>query len=413
MAVCSAYPSQRVAFAKLAEAPVIATCIVQETSQDSSPASPGRGIVAAHATLLVLRSFPELAIPVGQRIHLDYEALPALDAAGYQWMSGPDVPPLTPNALFVLPLKLNRKPSSEAWRLIADEGRGLVIPAILRKPAFAHHPRNGREFLLQEIASTLISGTRSEVFAETSYGAEKAIASDLMYSLKAKLGPDDDRWALIAASLLSSAGVPRPTIAEFRAGKDAAGGDYLAGSFITTVLQRLGDSAKAKERLIHHLLLNSDIASWGAAMTLREFAQEASLTRELRTMLQSRRPGALLVAWDILGAGQKEIRGDATALALHYIFTPGAKPSDVHWGCFVIRDFGTDEQFGRLIGAIKESQYQDPRRYNELWSDTIRSDNKRERAVLEILLQDQRIFQADRRYSDIARSELARIEAHK
>src|SRR5437867_3305467 len=110
VAVCSAYPSQTVPFAKLAEAPVIATCIVQETSQDSSPAGPAKGIVSAHATLLVLRSFPELAIRAGERIHLDYEAHPALDAQGYQWMGGPDVPPLTPNAIFVLPLKLNRKP---------------------------------------------------------------------------------------------------------------------------------------------------------------------------------------------------------------------------------------------------------------------------------------------------------------
>ena len=390
--------------------PVIATCLVQETSRDSSPVSSEKRVVSAHATLLVLRSFPELTVRAGERIHLDYEALPEGDSG----MSGPDVPHLTPGAIFVLPLKLNSKPSSNAWRLIADEGRSLVIPAILRKPAFAPRPRNGREFFLQEIASTLISGTRTEVFAEALYvGGQKAIASEVMYLLEAKLGPDGDRWALIAASLLSSFGVPRPTVAEFRSGKDVAGGDYFSGSLITAVIQRLGDSAKAKERLIHQLLINSDIASWGAGITLREFAQEASLTRELRTMLQSRAAGALSVAREILDAGQTEILGDSTALALHYISTPGTNHSDVHWACWVIRDFGTDEQFGRLIGAIKENQYQDPPRYNELWNDTIWSNNNRERAVLKILLGDQRIYQAGRRYSDIARGELARIQAHK
>ena len=130
-------------------------------------------------------------------------------------------------------------------------------------------------------------------------------------------------------------------------------------------------------------------------------------------MLESGRAGALSVAREILDAGQKEILGDATALALHYISTPGTNHSEVRWACWVIRDFGTDEQFGRLTGAIKESHYQDPRRYNELWNDTIWSDNNRVRAVLEILLGDQRIYQADRRYSDIARGELARIQAHK
>src|SRR2546428_4031904 len=195
--------------------------------------------------------------------------------------------------------------------MVVDEVQGLVIPAILRKPAFAHRPRNGREFSLQEIASTLISGTRTEVFAEALYvGGQKAIASELMHLLEAKLGPDGDRWALIAASLLSSFGVPRPTVAEFRSGKDVSGGDYFSGSLITAVIQRLGDSAKAKERLIHQLLINSDIASWGVGITLREFAQEASLTRELRTMLQSGSAGALSVAREILDAGQEAILGD-------------------------------------------------------------------------------------------------------
>src|SRR3989442_10335467 len=130
--MCGAYPTQIVLFARLAEAPVIATCLVQETSRDSSPVSSQKRVVTAHATLLVLRSFPELTVRAGDRIHLDYEALPEGDSG----ISGPDVPHLTPGAIFVLPLKLNPKPSSEAWRLIADEGRSLVIPGIRRQPAF-------------------------------------------------------------------------------------------------------------------------------------------------------------------------------------------------------------------------------------------------------------------------------------
>lgn len=50
-----------------------------------------------------------------------------------------------------------------------------------------------------------------------------------------------------------------------------------------------------------------------------------------------------------------------------------------------------------------------PKRYDELWRNTIWLDNDRERAVLEILLADQRMYDANQRYSDIARNELARL----
>src|SRR5882724_9360711 len=117
-------------------------------------------------------------------------------------------------------------------------------------------------------------------------------------------------------------------------------------------------------------------------------------------MLELRRAGSLSVARDILSAGQKEIFGDATALALYYISTPGTSPSELQPACWVIRDFGTDEQFSRFISEIRKSQYRDRHHYDELWRNTIWSDSKRERAVLEILLADQRIFTCPRRHPD-------------
>ena len=66
--------------------------------------------------------------------------------------------------------------------------------------------------------------------------------------------------------------------------------------------------------------------------------------------------------------GQQETFGDATALALHYISTPGTSPSELQPACWVIRDFGTDEQFSRFISEIRKSQY---RRYRAGTSDTV------------------------------------------
>lgn len=182
----------------------------------------------------------------------------------------------------------------------------MIVPAVRRLPPFGLPPRNRRDFLLQELGSALIAGTRADVQAAALYArGQKVIAPDLMSLLVRTAGVDEDRWALIAASLLSSFGVPRPTIAVLRSGKDSTGADYFSGSLITIVLQRLGDSAKARERLIHQLLTNSDIASWGVGVTLREYVHEPSLLRELREMLRSARPGALYVARDLLPPGRR------------------------------------------------------------------------------------------------------------
>lgn len=404
-AACEAYPSSTMPFERIAEAPVVVTCLVETTTRDKTPLGRG-GAVAAHATLLVLRT-PGPDISSGSQIRLDYEALPEGDSG----MGGPDVPPLAPGAVFALGLKSNQRPLSAPWRLIQDEGESLVIPAKRGTPLFAGAASNGRDFLLSEIASVLIAGSRAEVLREVKYASgQRTIATELMRRLDSKLGPDRDRWTLIAASLLSPMGLPRPTVADLRRGKNQAGID-LSSSLITMVLRRLGASQKDNDRLIHQLLLNSDIASWGVGMTLREFAAEPELIRELRGMLDAHRPGSLYVAF-IIGR-PRELLDTATSVALQYLTRPGSKESDLRISCQIIRDFGTDEQFAQLMEAIQESQYQNRHRYDLLWSAVLWSDNRREYKVLAILLEDHRIFQSNQRYSDVALGELNRLRTLK
>jgi hypothetical protein len=127
-------------------------------------------------------------------------------------------------------------------------------------------------------------------------------------------------------------------------------------------------------------------------------------------MLQARSSGTLNVARSLLITGQREIWQDATTLSFYYLALPDVNPSELQAACWVIRDFGTDEQFGRLLGEIRRSQYRDPSRYDKLWRNILWSNNDRERVVLEILLKDNRMFEADTRYSDIARGELTRLQ---
>ena len=405
-----AYPTSIWPFENLAQAPVIVTCTVQKTTRDSLPPGSQLRVVPAHATLLILRSFPPSAFAAGDLVRLDYEALPAGDSG----MSGPDVAQLKAGDTLALPLKLNPQPSSAPWRLIADEGQALVIPAIVRDPPFAGSPADGRGFLLREIASTLVAGTRRELLSEAAYQyRQNAISPALMTLLESKLPAGDERWPPIAAAFLSSFPIPRPSVADLRACKVAKSNMVYSGSLVTFVLQKLGPTQEAKEKLIHELLAFSDLASWGVGMTVPEFAQEPALVRELRAMLKARSPGALPVARSVLIAGHRSILPDAIALSFHYLATPGADPSEFQAACWVIRDFGTDQEFNRVVAEIRAAQYSDRPRYDELWRNIIWSENDRERAVLEILLKDDRIYQANLRYSDIARGELTRIQARK
>jgi len=121
-------------------------------------------------------------------------------------MNGPDVPPLHPGSTFIVPLKSNPKPASDAWRLIADEGIGTVIPAIEGEALFPMQSKSGREYLLQEVASALSRGTREEMPREASYLAfqtTNGYAFEMTKLLAIAMNGDTERWALVTASLVS------------------------------------------------------------------------------------------------------------------------------------------------------------------------------------------------------------------
>ena len=364
--------------------------------------------VLGRAELLVLRTFPLSAIRSGEHIQLDYEQL----ADESSRMNGPDVPPLHPGSTFIVPLKSNPKPASDAWRLIADEGIGTVIPAIEGEALFPMQSKSGREYLLQEVASALSRGTREEMPREASYLAfqtTNGYAFEMTKLLAIAMNGDTERWALVTASLVSSLGIPRPTIADFASGKYGMNPSSWPGSLAETTVQRMARPNDGKNELIHTFLNVSDLNEWGTGGALQEFAREPSLVEELHSMLESWRPGSLYVAYDVMKAGQTKIVATAMATALGYVNDPSKSHSEIQAACWVIRDFGTDAQFNQLVRAIRKYRYQDRKHYDELWRNTVWSDNDRERAVLEILLADQRKYDSSQSYSDIARYELARL----
>jgi hypothetical protein len=407
--ICNSYPTSVWPLAMVAKnAAVLATVKVGTVSPPGTQKESVYRTVPGHVELVVLRSFPPSAMKVGEHIQLDYQTL----GAGNSGMNGPDVAYFKEGMVLIVPLKSNPRPATDRWRLFADIGGGIVIPAIEKKPASLDRARDAREYLLQEIASGLGSGTRGEALVEASYLSRQKtndFAEELMQLLTHSAAVDSERWALIATSLISVRGVPRPTIADFRDSKYGADLESWKGSLVEASVQKAMSSSNGKENLIHQTLDISDIGAWGAGVTLQEFAQEPSLVRELDLMLKSRRPGALYVARDVLKAGQSKIRTAAGEAALDYVNDPSKSDSEIQAACSVIRDFGTDAQFDQLVSAIRKYQFSKPKRYDELWRNTIWSDNERVLVVLEILRSDERMYDKSLRYSDIARRELARL----
>jgi hypothetical protein len=407
--ICNSYPTSVWPLETVAKsASVFATVKVGHVIPPASQPESVYRTVPGHVELVVLRSFPQSAMKADEHIELDFETLPA----GNSGMNGPDVAYFEEGMILIVPLKPNPRPATDAWRLFADVGGGIVIPAIERSPTFPGHAKSGREYLLQEVASALSGGTREEVLKEASYLSGQTtneFAADLMQSLIPAVNRDTERWGLISASLVSSLGIPRPTIADFSASKYGTNPASWRGSLVEALVQKALSSRDGKEKLIHQFLDISDLATWGPGITLQEFAQERSLVQELGLMLESRRPGALYTAYDVLKAGQNKIRAAAVVAALAYVNDPSKNHSEIQAACWVIRDFGTEAQFNQLVRAIRKYQYEEPKQYDEIWRNTIWSDNDRERAVLEILLADQRMYDASQRYSDIARNELARL----
>lgn len=408
--ICRSYPTTVWQLDEIAKtAKVFATVKVESVSRSSSPWGTSERTVTGRAQLLVLRSFPASAISAGEPIQLDYETLPAGDSG----MSGPSVAGFQPGSVLIVPLKSNANPATDPWRLFADEGMGLVIPAIEQTPNFASHTKNGRDYILQEIASLLAAGTREDVFGETWYlsttmQSTNEYASEVMRMLDSRVSGDVDRWGLISASFVSSMGVPRPTFEEFAAGNYKTNPNQWAGSLAEASVQRLAQFNHAEDELIRQLLNISDINEWGAGTALQEFAQNAGLVQELRTMLRERRPGSLYVAYNVIKTGQARVRDAAVAAALVTI-RDSVNRSESQAACWILRDFGNPIEFNQLVGAIKEYQYRDQERFDELWRDTVWSDNLRERDVLEILLADQRMYASGQRYSDVAKGELDRV----
>ncbi|PYT27694.1 MAG: hypothetical protein DMG57_17475 [Acidobacteria bacterium] len=402
-----------------ATAPVLAVCQVDEVAKGGPvPAGVVKWQVPtdyAFTELEVLRVFRQadnISPRQGDRIRLQFYTYHEKTAA----VTGSPVWPwFKKGDTVVVPLQQNPTPSRSTWRLTADEGMSITVPAIRQPWRSDEGPQTPIEFLFRELAGSLAYGLPDEAFRTASYLASQyapILKSELMPLLETAVASHEGRWIEIATSLLSSLGIPRPSVADFRSGKWRTGSRSVDGvdALIAAVLEKLPPSARTEEQLIYRLIDDSGVHSWGSAMSLIEFANHRALVEHLKGALSQRKPGTVYIAWTLVNNGQKGFLPEALAYAMQLIEQPGEGTTEMQAACPLVRDYGTDTQFHGLVAAIRKYQHTDVQHYQILFGYSLYSGkNPREQEIAAVLLEDKRPFASELRYCDIGLAEMNRI----
>ena len=101
------------------------------------------------------------------RLHVHFLAY-GPSVTGFMNGYPPPLPKLETGQVLILPLQENKSPGSE-WRLTADSGADLTIPARAEMTDSGPPPTNARVFIVREIANALSRGTPREVSAISHY----------------------------------------------------------------------------------------------------------------------------------------------------------------------------------------------------------------------------------------------------
>jgi hypothetical protein len=402
-----------------ATAPVLAVCQVDGVANDGLvPAGVLKWQIPtdyAFAELRVLRSFRQtgnISPRQGDRIRLQFYTYHERNAMR---TGSPIFPWFKKGDILVVPLQQNSTPSLSTWRLTADEGMSITVPTIRQPWRSEARPQSSMEFLFHELAGSLAYGSPDDAFRTASYLESQSspiLKSQLMPLLEAAVASDEDRWIEIASSLLSSLGIPRPSVADFRSGKWRTGSRSLDGidALIAAVLEKLPRSARTEEQLIYRLIDDAAVHYWGSAMSLIEFANQGALIEHLKRALSRRKPGTVYIAWTLVNSGQKAFLQEALAYAIQLIEQPGEGANDMQAACPLVRDYGTDAQFHRLLAAIRRYQHEDLQQYQTLFGYTLYSGKTpREQEIAGVLLEDKRPFGNEIRYCDLGLAEMNRM----
>ncbi len=365
------------------------------------------GAWAMTADVRILRSY----VTSGTPVPLGQLQLHFLACCTNELTNGPIFSGIEPGQVLVLPLRDNKNPASESWRLVPDEGIDMTLPTRAEMENIGPPP-TARAFLIREIANTLSRGMPWEVTAVGRYLAEQHenLTPDLMPLMEPAIDANRQRWAEVATGIMATTGIPRPSFSDLLSG--IAGEERQWGQrsvFIAqAALRKLGASPESQSLLIETLIADTPIHAWGSASVLLEYADKPLTIQTLRQALNAGLPGSAYVAWTFARAGHQAVLEEGLKRALKVVDQPNADLTELQGAAALLRDYGSDQQLLQLASLVQKYQTQDRKFYNLLWQWSTESDNPREARVLAVVLRDRSIAFGESRVCDLAVYELER-----
>jgi hypothetical protein len=358
------------------------------------------------AEVEVLRSYVGSGERPVNRLHVHFLAY-GPSVSGFMNGYPPPLPNFEPGQVLILPLQENQSPALEAWRLTADSGADLAVPARAEIADSGPPPPNARVLIVREIANALSRGTPREVTAISHYlsGQREDLTGEIMTLLEPAIGQDRQRWAEVATNLLASQGIPRPSVADLLSSKaqpkdwPGRGSLFLAGA----TLRKLNASPETDTLLIETWIGEAPLNAWGSANSLIQYASNPVTTETLREALQNDLSGSSYIAWTLVRNGDRAVLPQALARALAVVDRPaGDDFTDLQGAAALLRDYGSDHDLEQLAGLVRKYQIRDEKFYRVLWQYATEDGNPREARVLAVVLRDRRPVSSELRYCDFA-----------
>lgn len=386
----------------LAEAPFVAVCRVESVHPGAFvPARQGGQFGARHtvAALRLLRAMPEMR---ALHISLNYYSSNGAMRNGH-----PEYPSLGPGETYVFALI----PDGSQWRLLADEGWGLVVPAIDAAPA-GGAPASKRAFIMREILNSLLRGSYADLYRFSTYMQFRHAAElddEIMAGLTAALPRGDPRWLDISTALLGNVGIPRQKLDDFISAGPTV--PLAPASLAARTLRELPESER-REGILRNMLRYTPIHEWGSAVTLvPEFKDDPLLLELLPGYLHQHQKGAFLTASTLVNNGQTALLDLTLESALRVLTDKNVDYNELSAACRLLLDHGSDPQFEEYLKVLRESKVRDVRRYSQLWQVAWEGKSPRVVRILAVVLDDERVESQDGavRYCDFAAGVLQRF----
>lgn len=358
------------------------------------------------AVLHLFRSIPELK---AVDIHLNYYSFNGMIVNGH-----PMYPNLEIRKSYVFPLtaKGNR------WRLIVEEGYGLVVPASIAEPTGAA-PGSKREFIIRELMNTLLRGSYTDLYRFSTYMQFRPAAElneEIMSALTAELPPGDRRWLDFSTALLAKVGIRRRNLNELVAGEGPKEMFAFAPTLLAARTLRHVPESRRRDGIIRNMLQFSAIHLWGTAATLvPEFKDDPLLLDLLPRYLERSQKGALFTACWLVNSGQMALLETTLDAALRALNDKTVDHSELNAACRLLLDHGTSQQFERYLNILRASKVHDLGRYRQLWQVAWEGRSQRVVRILAVLLDDERqaSSQDSVRYCDFAGALLQKFAGEK